>query len=672
MNKLPLLAVLMLIGSLAAANLTVSIGDIDPTPTKLANYSYQTTLKNGTALSTDTVANSIDAKKNLLLDCPGIVCDYKVKVNATMAQEWGEDTLTGAYIGEGVSVQKTFIEETTTKENCTTEKNGTTSCDNTSTTTENTDLTKPFTKGEIRTYVIRFVKDNTINANGNKKYNNQVVDIYHTIYGQARTEGALWNSTGGTITYDGLYTVATFTANGSFNVTGTIPSGATALIVAGGGGGGGSAGGGGGAGGLIYNSSMADLTGNYTVVVGQGGAGSWGLTGNGGNGTNSSFGGMISLTANGGGGGSSNQGVAAVSSGGSGGGAGGWASGTTGSGQATPAGQGFNGGNNSGRTAVPYPSGGGGGAGAIGQSSPSSNASGSGGAGLNYSINGTSICYAGGGGGGIYDNYSTTPNNLAGQGGCPTAGAGHGRPMSGYNATNGFGGGGGGGSSDGSTNASGWGGSGIVIIRYLTYVATQPNITFYIQTSTPQYNGTMVNFTFKGVFWNPTGASQTLNLTVTANGTTAATATNAVLAAGNITELNGNWTGQRATLDADFSIGATATSPNGTLSATNLTMLLPIDPPSAINLMASGGKDRCRTPQQIGYWDARNWTINASWGCNYSNLNLTRNITYADSGTTTFTNSNITSNWFNRLIGNAGTAAIFIFKTSVLRIKGGV
>ena len=45
-----------------------------------------------------------------------------------------------------------------------------------------------------------------------------------------------YNSTGGTMTYDGSYTVVTFTANSSFNVTGTITN-ATVLVVAGGGGG---------------------------------------------------------------------------------------------------------------------------------------------------------------------------------------------------------------------------------------------------------------------------------------------------------------------------------------------------------------------------------------------------------------------------------------------------
>ena len=445
---------------------------------------------------------------------------------------------------------------------------------------------------------------------------------------------ALWNSTGGTCYADGAYTACKFTANGSFNVTGTITN-ASVLVVAGGGAGGERHAGGGGGGGYIFNTTMADLIGNYTVVVGAGGIGS-STSGENTAGQNSSFGTLLNALGGGKGGGQS-----AGTTGGSGGGGG------LDAGYAGLAGQGYAGGG--GYEGSTYNGGAGGGCNQIGNTSTTTYlaiAS----VGCNNSISNSSINYSSGGGGGGY--YL----NTVGTNGSPNTGTG-------------------GGGCGGNLCVGGNGSTGIVIIKYLTYTApatVPPNVTFYIQTSTPQYNGTMVNFTFKGVFWNPTEASQTLNLTVTANGTTAATATNAVLAAGNITELNGNWTGQRATLDANFSIGATATNPNGTLSATNLTMLLPIDPPSAINLMASGGKDRCRTPQQIGYWDARNWTINASWGCNYTDLNLTRNITYADSGTTTFTNSNITSNWFNRLIGNAGTAAIFIFKTSVLRIKGGV
>ena len=80
-----------------------------------------------------------------------------------------------------------------------------------------------------------------------------------------------YNSTGGNnIYYDGNYTVVTFLANGTFNVTGTIPN-ASILIVGGGGAGYGYADGGGGAGGLIYLNSSLTLSGNYNITVGAGG-----------------------------------------------------------------------------------------------------------------------------------------------------------------------------------------------------------------------------------------------------------------------------------------------------------------------------------------------------------------------------------------------------------------
>ena len=97
------------------------------------------------------------------------------------------------------------------------------------------------------------------------------------------------------MTYDGSYTVVTFTANSSFNVTGTITN-ATVLVVAGGGGG---SEGGAGAGGLIYNTTMADLTVNYTVVVGAGGAHGHPSSTAGTAGQNSSFGTFASLRAGG-------------------------------------------------------------------------------------------------------------------------------------------------------------------------------------------------------------------------------------------------------------------------------------------------------------------------------------------------------------------------------------
>jgi len=261
-----------------------------------------------------------------------------------------------------------------------------------------------------------------------------------------------FNATGGTITYSdsngenprsspayaGGYTIHTFTSNGTFTVT----SGGNVeyLVIAGGGGGGT---GGGGAGGLLYNSSFAVNPQAYTVTIGSGGA-SGDANYAGGNGTNSVF---STLTAIGGGGGGRNDrtygNAGGAQLGGSGGGAG--ASSSSGNDQGAPgtAGQGNAGGNVV--ITSPNPAAGGGGAGAVGGNSSGSTC-GSGGSGLAYSISGTSTYYAGGGGG-------SYPGNSNGTGGTGGGGAGQ---VAGTANT----GGGGGGYATG--------GSGIVIIRYLT------------------------------------------------------------------------------------------------------------------------------------------------------------------------------------------------------------
>ena len=268
-------------------------------------------------------------------------------------------------------------------------------------------------------------------------------------------------ATGGSITYDGLYVIHTFTSNGTFNVTGAIN--ATVLVVAGGGSGGVDynyhrSAGGGGAGGLIYNTSY-NATGNITVVVGIGGASvaysNSPVAGN--NGQNSSFG---TLTAIGGGGGAGSNGGGQVAgtTGGSGGGcANGGCIGKNGT-----AGQGNKGGNGLGTDVSPYTDcAGGGGAGTAGATAPANATGGAAGNGTAYSINGTSVYYAGGGACQGYGGVNGTAG--LGGGGLPqTAG------------TNGTGGGGGGASGV----ASGAGGSGIVIIRYLLPSianATNPN-----------------------------------------------------------------------------------------------------------------------------------------------------------------------------------------------------
>lgn len=89
-------------------------------------------------------------------------------------------------------------------------------------------------------------------------------------------------ASGGTISYDGIYKIHTFTATGSdvftiFQLANSASNNAFDIVVVGGGGGGCSsnvAGGGGGAGQAIYSQSLQfTATGNYTTNVGAGGAG---------------------------------------------------------------------------------------------------------------------------------------------------------------------------------------------------------------------------------------------------------------------------------------------------------------------------------------------------------------------------------------------------------------
>ena len=266
--------------------------------------------------------------------------------------------------------------------------------------------------------------------------------------------GAVWSmiggvsGTGGTITNVNGYTIHTFTSSGTF----TVISGGEVeyLIVAGGGGGSNTLYcGGGGAGGMLTGTLSSLSSGSYTITRGGGGA-----TGT--NGTVGSGSQFNTIIANGGGGGGgvNSNGV----NGGSGGG-GGYAGGSTeGNGRVGGtgvAGQGNNGGQGNGVNGYGW-GGGGGGAGAAGTTArrPNSTQPGNGGNGVQSSITGTATYYAGGAGGRI--------------------------DSGGYSASGGFGGGGSGGSGSnangtaGGTNTGGGGGpskaggSGIVIIRYLS------------------------------------------------------------------------------------------------------------------------------------------------------------------------------------------------------------
>lgn len=214
------------------------------------------------------------------------------------------------------------------------------------------------------------------------------------------------------------------------------------LIIGGGGGGGV---GGGGAGGYInsltgesyggggsrpFSISITPSTAQYIVTVGAGGA-------SGASGSNSA---LFNIITSGGGGGATS--VGAGSAGGSGGG------GYAGGGGDGISSMGYAGG------ASDSAGGGGGGAGAIGSSNSSSSVGGAGGAGLSSSITGTSVTRAGGGGGG--------GSSAGGAGGAGGGGAGASSNATAGTANTGGGGGGVWYSSPGA------GGSGVVILRYVT------------------------------------------------------------------------------------------------------------------------------------------------------------------------------------------------------------
>ena len=251
-------------------------------------------------------------------------------------------------------------------------------------------------------------------------------------------------ATGGTKYTSGSYTIHNFTSSGNF-ITNEQINGLEYLVIGGGGGGGRNnstiGGGGGGAGGYLTGS--VDITaGTKTVTVGAGGASHT-------NGANSVF--DIITATGGGGGGYFSDG----STGGSGGGASGNGGGANKAGGiATPAGQG----NNGYGTVSVYIGGGGGGAGAAAVNQ-------NGGAGVSSSITGSAVIRAGGGGGGGGSCWNQAGEGAGGAGG---GGAGS-NYTTGFPGTANTGSGGGGGGYNGVTYAfGGAGGSGLVVVRYLT------------------------------------------------------------------------------------------------------------------------------------------------------------------------------------------------------------
>lgn len=250
---------------------------------------------------------------------------------------------------------------------------------------------------------------------------------------------------GGTISTVGLYTMHTFTSNGTFIPPTNLPN-ICSLVVGGGGGGG--FGGGGGAGGVNFSCNQS-INKTYNITIGSGGVGfHYNPNTQGTNGNNSTFD-NISVVGGGRGGAAA---LNLAGSGGSGGGASGSSygginiigNGTVGQGsnggqQGTTGGGAGGGANQTGAN----------GAGAVG---------GNGGTGYTLSIN--SILYGGGGGAG---------GDTAGSGGNGGGGAGASGDNNGGNGTTNTGGGGGGiRVSNGLSTQAGFGGSGIVILYYLT------------------------------------------------------------------------------------------------------------------------------------------------------------------------------------------------------------
>jgi hypothetical protein len=288
------------------------------------------------------------------------------------------------------------------------------------------------------------------------------------LYGITR-EGVLpvAKATGGTIYSDSTYYYHVFGASGTFTPSQSIT--ADVLCVAGGGGGGtANRGGGGGAGGIIYFAGQSLTATNHTITVGAGGNQF-------GQGNNSQFA-SLTVASGGGRGGASNFGGAYLASaGGSGGGNGNDGTNNGGASNQSSSGATAIYGNRGGNVTVGGDAAGGGGAGAAGTDGINTNNGIAGGigttafsswssaTGLGHFANGDYHLAAGGagganfsGGGALYDIRtaggggfnSTTQTNANGM---PTTGSGG----AGFSYNSGT-----------STHPAGFGGSGLIVVRY--------------------------------------------------------------------------------------------------------------------------------------------------------------------------------------------------------------
>ena len=408
---------------------------------------------------------------------------------------------------------------------------------------------------------------------------------------------------------NGGYTTLTFTSTSL--CTWKPDTGITnirTLLVGGGGGGGAHVAGGGGGGGVVESTSTSVTPGNsYTIAVGAGGIGaqrtSTTQTASAVGGDTTAFG----ITAFGGGGGGSWH--ADASSRATGGGASRESSVISPLNTINPA-QGFAGGSSLTSGAftrdwgqLGYPTGGGGGAGGAGanggSTSSAASSAGAGGIGKSSNITGSDVYYGGGGGGGCHGAAGVTCTNGAGGEGGGGAGksAGSstsGETVSGNSGTANRGGGGGGTSGDWSRNphSGGAGGSGVVIVRYVsaantpslsTPVSTATGFTFNISNYDPSYtytysssptatvtpgsaSGSSLPVTVSGV--SP-GQSSTITVSTSANGFTASSNVSGS-AASNVATLSGvQIKGASATLGTPNSNLANVTS-TGTVTITQI------------------------------------------------------------------------------------------------------
>ncbi|MEY4970812.1 MAG: hypothetical protein RLZZ277_1043, partial [Actinomycetota bacterium] len=342
---------------------------------------------------------------------------------------------------------------------------------------------------------------------------------------------------------DSPYTTVKFprsyiTMSGGWRVPSSVTK-VTALVVAGGGAGGSRVGGGGGAGGYVYQGVIA-LSSNSieSITVGQGGIGTADYAGK--NGFNSFLGSKLIAIGGGGGGTSNSNGERTGRAGGSGGGSGdssGSAGASTQATAGTSTGLGNAGANGEG--GGNWSAGGGGGATSTGFNGTNATYPGWGGAGKVETITGTAICYAAGGGGGIYGASGTGASRNNGgrcSGFAATGGSGTISNTVGLSAVANTGSGGGGAgyldNNAGSDKAGGNGGSGVIIIRWITALApsyTKPTIAYLnvgmtetFTTNVAQDSATVVlTRTFK---WESTTPSANGVYTVIKQGTGAANA----------------------------------------------------------------------------------------------------------------------------------------------------